>query len=126
MAKFLYSAAMSLDGFITGPGGDMSWLAEHIGPNPVVDELITQVGAILAGRRTYGGDDPYKGQPGEGEVDVGQDVPRATFTATGTAASSRAASGGNAGVGPFHCNWSTLSNSAMSVRSVARSRKRNA
>ena len=68
MAKFLYSAAMSLDGFITGPGGDMSWLAEHIGPNPVVDELITQVGAILAGRRTYGGDDPYKGQPGEGEA----------------------------------------------------------
>ena len=68
MAKFLYSAAMSLDGFTTGPGGDMSWLAEHIGPNPVVDELITQVGAILAGRRTYGGDDPYKGQPGEGEA----------------------------------------------------------
>ena len=25
MAKFLYSAAMSLDGFIAGPGGDMSW-----------------------------------------------------------------------------------------------------
>ena len=68
MAKFLYSAAMSLDGFIAGPGGDMSWMAGHLGPNPAVDELITQTGAILAGNRTFGGDDPLKGQPGEGEA----------------------------------------------------------
>jgi dihydrofolate reductase len=68
MALFLYSAAMSLDGFITGPGGDMSWLADYLGPNPVVDELIPQVGSILVGRRTYGGDDPYRGQAGEGEA----------------------------------------------------------
>ena len=27
MGKLLYSATMSLDGFIAGPGGDMSWLA---------------------------------------------------------------------------------------------------
>ncbi|MBE1550416.1 hypothetical protein GGC64_004456 [Mycobacterium sp. OAS707] len=26
MAKSLYSAAMSADGFIAGPGGDLSWL----------------------------------------------------------------------------------------------------
>ena len=26
MARFLYSVTMSLDGFIAGPGGDMSWL----------------------------------------------------------------------------------------------------
>jgi dihydrofolate reductase len=68
MAKFLYSAAMSLDGFIAGPGGDVSWMADYLGPNPVVDELIPQTGAILAGNRTFAGDDPYKGQPGEGEV----------------------------------------------------------
>ena len=68
MAKFLYSAAMSLDGFIAGPGGDMSWMARYLGPNPVVDELIMQPGAILAGNRTFGGDDPHKGQPGEGEA----------------------------------------------------------
>jgi hypothetical protein len=47
MAKFLYSAAMSLDGFISGPGGDMSWMVDHLGPNPVVDQLIKQTGAIL-------------------------------------------------------------------------------
>jgi dihydrofolate reductase len=68
MAKFLYSAAMSLDGFISGPGGDMSWMVDYLGPNPVVDQLIRQTGAILVGNRTFGGDDPYKGKPGEGEA----------------------------------------------------------
>ena len=33
-----------------------------------MDELIAQTGAILVGNRTFGGDDPYKGQEGEGEV----------------------------------------------------------
>ena len=44
MAKFLYSAAMSLDGFISGPGGDMSWMVDYLGPNPVVDQMIKQTG----------------------------------------------------------------------------------
>ncbi len=61
MSKLLYSVTMSLDGFIAGPGGDMSWLTELIGPNPEVDALIEDIGALLVGRRTYGGDDPYKG-----------------------------------------------------------------
>lgn len=68
MAKTLYSVAMSLDGFIAGPGGDMSWLAAHLGPNPAIDELIGDVGALLVGRRTFGGDDPYQGTEGEGEA----------------------------------------------------------
>ncbi|MFC6021991.1 dihydrofolate reductase family protein [Plantactinospora solaniradicis] len=68
MAKLLYSASMSLDGFIAGPGGDMSWLAEHVGPNPAVDELVPRIGALLVGRRTFGGDDPYKGRPEEGQA----------------------------------------------------------
>jgi dihydrofolate reductase len=68
MAKFLYSAAMSLDGFIAGPGGDVSWLVDFLGPNPVVDELIPQVGALLVGGRTYGGDDPHRGREGEGKA----------------------------------------------------------
>jgi dihydrofolate reductase len=61
MAKVLYSVTMSLDGFIAGPGGDMSWLTEHIGPNPTADDLIGDIGALLVGRRTFGGDDPYRG-----------------------------------------------------------------
>jgi dihydrofolate reductase len=68
MAKMLYSVTMSLDGFIAGPGGDMSWLTEFLAPNPTVDDLINQIGALLVGRRTFGGDDPYQGVEGkEGE-----------------------------------------------------------
>src|SRR5438874_1756983 len=67
MGKVLYSATMSLDGFIAGPGGDMSWLTEHLGPNPTVDALIGQIGALLVGHRTFRGDDPYKGTPEEGQ-----------------------------------------------------------
>jgi dihydrofolate reductase len=68
MAKLLYSVSMSLDGCIAGPGGDMSWLSEHMGPDPVVEQLIPEVGSILVGRTSFGGDDPLKGQEGEGEA----------------------------------------------------------
>lgn len=67
MAKVLYSATMSLDGFIAGPGGDMSWLTEFIGePNPTADGIVERIGSILVGRRTWGGDDPNKGTDKEG------------------------------------------------------------
>jgi dihydrofolate reductase len=68
MAKFLYSAATSADGFIAGFGGDMSWLVDYLDPNPVIDELVGQIGALLVGRRTFGGDDPFKGTPAGGEA----------------------------------------------------------
>jgi dihydrofolate reductase len=67
MAKMLYSATMSMDGFIAGPGGDMSWLTEHLAPNPTVDEAIGKIGALLVGSRSFHGDDPYKGTEQEGE-----------------------------------------------------------
>jgi dihydrofolate reductase len=66
MTKLLYSATMSLDGFIAGPGGDMSWLGEFFGPNPVADDLVPQIGAILVGARSYNGDDPNRGTDKEG------------------------------------------------------------
>jgi dihydrofolate reductase len=65
-AKLLYSATMSVDGFIAGSGGDMSWLTEHLGPNEAVDELIPRIGALLVGRNTHGGDDPNRGTDKEG------------------------------------------------------------
>ncbi|HUZ38491.1 MAG TPA: dihydrofolate reductase family protein [Streptosporangiaceae bacterium] len=67
MGKVLYSATMSLDGFIAGPGGDMSWLTEHLGPNPTVDEVIGRIGALLVGNRSFRGDDPYRGTAREGK-----------------------------------------------------------
>jgi dihydrofolate reductase len=68
MAKLLYSATMSLDGFIAGADGDMSWLTAHLGPNPEVDVLIGKIGALLVGHRTYGGDDPHRGTEKEGKA----------------------------------------------------------
>jgi dihydrofolate reductase len=67
MGKVLYSATMSLDGFIAGRGGDMSWLTPYVGPDPAADELATRTGALLIGNRTFRGDDPLKGTSGEGE-----------------------------------------------------------
>jgi dihydrofolate reductase len=67
MAKLLYSGTISMDGFLAGPGGDMSWAAEHLGPNPEVDGLIDRIGALLVGNRTFGGDDPHRGTEKEGK-----------------------------------------------------------
>ncbi|SDR94898.1 dihydrofolate reductase family protein [Actinopolymorpha singaporensis] len=68
MSRLLYSCTMSLDGFIAGPGGDMSWLTSHLGPNPTVDRLIPRIGALLVGNRTFGGDDPHRGTEREGKA----------------------------------------------------------
>jgi dihydrofolate reductase len=68
MAKTLYSVTMSLDGCIAGAGGDMSWMTEHLGPDPTVEALIPEVGSLLVGHTTFRGDDPNAGQEGEGEA----------------------------------------------------------
>ena len=67
MARTLYSVTMSLDGFIAGPGGDMSWMTPYLGPNPDVDQLVGRIGALLVGSRTFGGDDPHRGTEKEGK-----------------------------------------------------------
>jgi dihydrofolate reductase len=66
MGKVLYSVTMSLDGFISGVGGDMQWLSPHLGPNPEVDDLQRDIGALLIGKRTFLGDDPNRGTDKEG------------------------------------------------------------
>ncbi len=61
MGKLLYSVTMSLDGFIAGPGGDMSWLTDYLGPDPAAEALIDEIGSLLVGKRTFGGEDPHRG-----------------------------------------------------------------
>ena len=51
--RVVWSATMSLDGFIAGPDDAMGWVFDHSGPNPAVDELIGRTGAVHAGRRSY-------------------------------------------------------------------------
>lgn len=53
MGKALWHITMSLDGFIAGPGDDMAWLGDYLGPNPTADEALAQIGALLIGNRTY-------------------------------------------------------------------------
>ena len=51
--RVLWHVTMSLDGFIAGPDHAMDWIFEYAEPNPVVDDVIELIGAILAGRGTY-------------------------------------------------------------------------
>ncbi|NJP91317.1 dihydrofolate reductase family protein [Nonomuraea sp. FMUSA5-5] len=80
MSKLLYSVTMSADGFLAGPGGDMSWLTPHLGPNPLVDDLVGEIGALLVGRRTYAGDDPNKGTDKEGAFEGAWQGPQVVLT----------------------------------------------
>ena len=57
MSKVLWHVTMSLDGFITGAGGDMSWMAGYGGPNPTVTDVLGKIGALLIGNRTLRGED---------------------------------------------------------------------
>ena len=61
MSKVLYSASISLDGFMAGPGGDMSWLTPFMDMDVPVDTLQSRVGSLLVGARTFRGDDPNAG-----------------------------------------------------------------
>lgn len=65
MTAFLYSATASADGYIAGPGGDMSWLLEFMGeePNPIFELMGQRITALLIGRITFDGDDPNAGDP---------------------------------------------------------------
>jgi dihydrofolate reductase len=53
MGRVLWHITMSLDGFIAGPGDNMAWLGDYLGPNPTADEVLAQIGALLIGHRSY-------------------------------------------------------------------------
>lgn len=66
----LYAATMSLDGFIAGPHGEMSWLSEcfdeQVDLGEGADTLVHDVGCLLVGGRTHRGEDPNAGTEAEG------------------------------------------------------------
>jgi dihydrofolate reductase len=49
--KVVVNRAMSLDGFIAGPGDAMDWVAEFLGPDELREQAAA-TGAMLIGRRT--------------------------------------------------------------------------
>lgn len=65
MTTFLYSATASADGYIAGPGGDMTWLQPFMGagPDPILEPIIPAITALLMGRTTFDGEDPNAGDP---------------------------------------------------------------
>ena len=52
MGKVVVNRAMSLDGFIAGPGDAMDWISDLVAPDMVADQAAA-TGAMLVGRRTY-------------------------------------------------------------------------
>lgn len=52
VGKVVVNRAMSLDGFIAGPGHAMDWVFEHLTAD-AVPEVMAATGAMLIGRGTY-------------------------------------------------------------------------
>jgi len=68
VSSLQYQCTMSLDGFIAGPGGDLGWLARYaVAGNATAEQLMRATGALLVGRRTFGGGDPLEGTERAGE-----------------------------------------------------------
>ncbi|HEY6747979.1 MAG TPA: dihydrofolate reductase family protein [Mycobacteriales bacterium] len=63
--KVLLHFTMSLDGFVAGPGHDMSWMAGLPADPGLVEEYVATTGAVLGGRNGWdqavAGSRPYGG-----------------------------------------------------------------
>ncbi len=62
--KVHFAFAMSLDGFVAGPGHTMDFMARATPPEGLLDQYIEATGAVLAGREGYDSDvgvRPYGG-----------------------------------------------------------------
>lgn len=55
MSKTIFYGAVSLDGFIAGPGGEMDWAEKHLasGEDYGYVELVSACSAMLIGRKTF-------------------------------------------------------------------------
>ena len=62
IGKVVVNRAMSLDGFIAGPGDAMDWVFDFMAPDEFREQAAA-TGAMLVGRRTAG--------VGEGDVSEG-------------------------------------------------------
>jgi dihydrofolate reductase len=69
MARVRFYVATSLDGFIADREGSVDWLAPYDARLYGYDKFVSEVGALIMGRRTYelifaiGEDWPYAGKP---------------------------------------------------------------
>jgi riboflavin biosynthesis pyrimidine reductase len=72
--KVVVNRAMSLDGFIAGPGHAMDWIAGALAPDKIREQAAA-TGAMLIGRRTAEvGDRMEAEEPGSVDYLLGADV----------------------------------------------------
>lgn len=105
---------ISLDGFIAGPAGDLSWLSECANESPAetgYDELMGRTDALLLGRNTYDAvlgfsDWPFGGKrvyvlthrpmaPAHGEIALQGDIEQALCRVQASGARTVYLDGGN-------------------------------
>lgn len=85
MAVLQYQCSMSLDGFIAGPDGDMSWLGEFMAEespteSAMMRSVAARTAALLQGANTFFGDDPNAGTDSEGAYGGTWDGPQFVLT----------------------------------------------
>jgi dihydrofolate reductase len=70
--KVVVNRAMSLDGFIAGPGDAMDWILDFVVPAPAwLAEIAAATGAMLVGRRTDEVGDRMDAENGAASSDEG-------------------------------------------------------
>jgi dihydrofolate reductase len=52
MGSVFVHVTMSLDGFIAGRDDAMGWVSQY-GTDPMIDEVLAEIGAVVLGRRTF-------------------------------------------------------------------------
>jgi dihydrofolate reductase len=90
MRKLVYSMTQSLDGFIAGPGGDISWSAPSDELHRFHNDRVREIGAQLLGRRLYevmlywetASDDPSLSDVAREFALIWQPLPKVVFSTT--------------------------------------------
>ena len=73
MARLIYSAIASLDGYVADEQGNFDWAAPDEEVHAAINELERQIGTMLLGRRTYEVLIPWETMDTRGEPSVMED-----------------------------------------------------
>lgn len=70
MRKVIYGGAVTLDGFLAGPAGELDWL--HFSPDvqKIMQESFTNADTILMGRKTWEVSAPSEGGDSQGSAET--------------------------------------------------------
>jgi dihydrofolate reductase len=88
--KLIYSMGVSLDGFISGPEGEIDWSGPDVELHRFHNEQARELGAHLCGRRLYEAmtywetvpDEPATPEPEREFARIWQELPKIVFSST--------------------------------------------